>query len=600
MYLRFGVPYTANSLIHCACVAIGYDKYMSAKNREEFVKNIRHNELIEFAVAAKQEIYDLSTEEIIEELKGNNWLDPRRYYRVLEEWMRAKELKISEGEVDKTYRLFMFENPDTGGVKIMLPRRKLCHIRDYNEKATLVLLFVHTGQECNNATHEQVELIVSRTKTRRAPEIFYTFDNLELLRKIQRLLFESTLVRRLDIIESQGQSVHSVLRDPHDVESANELFYPLIIISQHIDTFGKLRAVKIEDEDTEIVVLTPPLAPLNVNEENLLGFRSRVGVTASIIGRIKGTKNIKLYSSNDNIVMNGGSRQGKAKALHFYLSTIADPFTVLVVPEEYEEAESVKGISYIELGGNSELEKLQRLKSALPRILNHVEDEYSHIIERGETITPEEHIRRTCRVEEGFDYMTYSVVNEKAILDSKKMYDWMINYVDKFLRVGLRLPKSNLAPSHEPFGTSITYIPTTDMLENWQYFLSYANPGLQNNFDNAVLVDTYQPYFFNINGDILCIQMVKGRSQENAVACAYNWMISRVNTGYNTIPLEIAVTTKSKGTDIIELNGTTLEVLTIEIEGRDVRIVRVQEYDPDVVNGKNKDIWGALLYIGTV
>jgi hypothetical protein len=619
LHVRLGVPYTANALIHCACIALQLRPYLKADDREAFAWHVRRTELIRYAVATRQEQYDMSTEEIVAELRGTRWLDPRRYYRAIEEWMLARDdgegSPRHSGEVHgararRRYRLFMFETTEERGMMVVTPRHKLFHTRDYTEGAIAVILFVHAGQECNNATHEQVELVVSRTKKVRAPEMSYVYDSPELLSTLQALLLESSVVRRIELVEHLGEATQSVVSGTHNVPSALQLFAPLRVVAQQIDSFGKLRAVRLatrDDMSRTVVLLTPPLAPLGlgdtdkvVPEEELRSSRTDASVAAELIGRIR---QLSRASGVGGIVSSGEG--GVTRALHCYVGPLVDPCTALVVPARFDGAEPVSGVVYVDPRGDSDLEKLQRLKRALPRILAHLEAAYAEEVATTK-VKPsgEALVARWTEVRPMYDYRGEAVIGERAVLDSDRLRVWAEGYVDAFLAMGLRLPPSALAPAGEAVGTRVTYVPSTDMLREWHDYLVLTDSTIADELELEALPARYHPYFLRLDGELKIVQMTRRNDQKAALACAFNWITYRVNTGFYSLPIDQLDAAREPGDPVTidDASGVgSAEVVSFKSgPGKELRLLRFELPNPGVVGEEPREFWAALLSVGTL
>jgi len=629
VYLRMGVPFTADALIHAACVALYLDtkgeyRLLDYKGREEYVKKVRKEELVKYATCCRQELYDMTTEEIIMEISGNVWLDPKKYYRAVEEWMSDKEKRRS-GKT-KTFKLFILERTETQGMIVAVPRHKLMHVRDYigGEDVVCVLLFVHRGQECNNAAHDQTELIISDIRIARTKAPKFTFESPVLYKKLLEMLKGNTVVRRIEHAEVLNTPNISLVSSPHDVLSVQRLFAPLQVVAQQIDSFGKLRAVRLVSavsavsgdsgdsgvEDITITVTTGPLAPICVREENLIIVRNKYEDVISLLQQLR--------QLEGDIV--GSMKTKEYRAIHAYLVGLVDPITCLVFPVTIENVEipvqEVRGVSFydprIEESGVSELSKLQQLKRAVTRILRHVEQAYVRSRENDIMPSGVDLIKQVCVVREGFEYDRPAIEENRAIIDSQAAYDWLVRYTDEFLARGRRLPLNTLAPPIVGIGKYVLNVPTTDMLQELEEYLLYHEPVLRDSFDTTALNQTEQPYLFVIEDELFCIQMIDRHTREGtrkttrdvALSCAYNWQVFKVNTGFRTL-LSNEMQLGEEEESVIKLGDTILPV--INVVSNDVsstlRVVKILE----IVPGDSSDapvekgvLWGALLSFGRV
>jgi hypothetical protein len=412
--------------------------------------------------------------------------------------------------------------------------------------------------------------------------------------------------------------VPSLVANPHDVPSAEALFFPHRILAQQLDGFGKLRALRLAAKsdvagERSVVVLTPPLVPLGVvddvvvREERLHGMRASVEVARELILALgHGSKGSRRVLAT--------VEAGLTRALHFYVGGLVDACTVLVEPVVYavQGVERVAGLPFVDPHGPSHLGKLQRLKRALPRVLRHVEDAYDDALAKGRTPSGDQHVRSCCRVVPGFEYEEPAVEGERAILDSERMRAWMARYVEVFLAVGRRLPPSSLAPAYVAVGARVTSVPDVDMLQEWADFLAYSDALVHDAFDPDVLADTFHPYFFIAGDTLCCVQMTQRKSAlpgtENAgrsvaLGCAYNWAVNRVNTGFYSIPQQLPRATVAERGELALGDGPPLEVTTFDVEGvsQQLSVIRIEQL-PEGASGDartpKRELWGALLRFG--
>lgn len=270
-YFRVGVPKNVNSLISCLAFAFGEiepikekdpkrdDKLLQQKN---IVNDIRKS-LVDNYVLCKQQNYDKTTEEIINDiLNVDSYFDPLKYVSLL------------EFRYDCNIYMFSVDNILKDGF-MMLPNYKHKYLR-YSDslKNYSVFLFIHSGSIIDNSSYPQCEIITKLTE-----------DTDQLFFKSKSLLCRNSL----DIYNSLGSVLY--LNSFVSEEEIN------LINSQVIDSYGKLRGINISiNNDDYITILTDtPLPPLNIPINNEIKKISNI----EVLKNIESLLNIRFTKKSD-------------------------------------------------------------------------------------------------------------------------------------------------------------------------------------------------------------------------------------------------------------------------------------------------------------
>jgi hypothetical protein len=588
-FLRVGVPYTLNGLfkpspngiLHAVCKAAEMVEYTIAPDKEAFVNDIRHNILPQFAVAARQELYDLNTKEIISALKSDTWLDPLKYYRIVEEWLREK--------LRTTIRLFFFGFPE-GSLEpsILMPRHSLFHARSYLETVSVMCFFVNNGSESDNAIYPQLEPVVAATKEKGRKLTFSIFNKENggsvLITRLQSNLLEALSVNRVSLDHGpSGVATHSVIHNPQDVPGIADSLKGFKIISQQIDAHGKARAFMLENG---VVVTTPPMAPTRVEEVfHIHGRRRTIQQALAIVKKLEARPYISVSD-------------GMAVGVYWYKGRTIDPFLILVEHVPYSVKFGEQTDLPVPFGrGTSVLDKLQRLKEAVPRILAVVEREAFDTKDSGANV-----VGRVCTVIEGYEYLDPKApITEDGlyVLDSERLRAYLIRYVDEYLAKERQIPASLISRPNVPVGNDVVTIPSENAFNSWLSSLTTSERNIVHKGLNVDVIND-QPYVIENLGTLYMLQRVRDDDVNRAITCGYNWLRYKVNTGIGTIPKDVKWHQGS--TRILQLENNSLETVsyahpTEAIKGL-VTIVEVVHL-PRLPGDKDlSSRWAALLYIG--
>lgn len=246
-FIRKGVSDTKSSFLECVMAAVTTDKTIINASEKKWAKILKETrEKLANNVSAalcKQEMYDFTTEEIIEMIRDpNKYFDPQYFINLLEH-----EFKCN---------IFIFNRKNMAvNAQLKLPRFLKAY---YKMKNTYPCIFIyqHMGSPSDKAIEPRCELII-RVKetdiTNRLPGE-YTFSQSKKVSKDIMGIFENmrlsySLTTKID------QTVF-----PIDTSDKIE------IISQGIDSYGKTRVLTLNYLEQTITILTSPIQPLGYIE----------------------------------------------------------------------------------------------------------------------------------------------------------------------------------------------------------------------------------------------------------------------------------------------------------------------------------------------
>lgn len=651
IFLRFSrVHYTSSSLLHQVLAAIDDKEYLHLPVEKviEYGEKIRREELPQFAVACRQECYDMTTEMIAAELGGTGYLDPQKYYRALEEFAYKR--------TKRHYRIYTLipKNECNNDDSLMIPRYKLFHARNYKDKSQPIIIFAHYGLSSDAADFPECDLVIMNTsrKTKSAnsktTKMMNRVIQSNMLRKhLQDLLKNVTSVRRLEYISPQNVdedtngAVLSVVKDPQDLPTVRSLFSDYEVISQQIDDYGKLRVLRLKkngtSSSTSVVVYTPPLAPVLAVEENLFGeavsFSSAIKFLRSL-----DVKDI-YYSAReteDSIIV---------ESLHGYVGSLIDPISLQIEESDDTDTTDLIREDFMKLpiankGEKSVIGKLQRLKIALSDIMRYIHEKYVDELEQikaeieekedneDEDEEEEEKVKATVDSIEFIDKYTtvindYSyedgpfteekegygkkqVIIKKVILDSERLKRNLYSYAERFLKFNRVLPASLLYAPSRDIGKEVIYIPDAEQLARWVGSILYKDE--LNNAHTGIrdesLLDTQQPYYLkDLENRLYILQKVRGDTLARAQACSYNFQRFNNNTGWSTLPSSAKwEATNSQELHIKKVSGSneTVEIKRFTRPDEVGIIVSVLELPVPCGSTDTTQKWAALLYIGNL
>jgi len=243
IYYRKGMIRTNNSFINCVLQSLNINN-IHVITTESRIKNllikIRNSFATdEFAVFCKQEMYDYTTQEIIDKIKNlDEYFDPKLFIRIL--------------EIKYKCNIFLFTRDNKG--QLILPRNIKGYYKIKN-KNKCIFIYEHMGSDTDKAEYPQCELIVRKEINETETQDNFEFDN-EISKNIFNVFFE---VNNNYILNKKIDFININLKK-------SNIFIP---ISQSFDTYGKVRIINFYNSEEYISVLTTPIQALPLAEEKL-------------------------------------------------------------------------------------------------------------------------------------------------------------------------------------------------------------------------------------------------------------------------------------------------------------------------------------------
>ena len=244
---RYGIPRSPNSIIHCLNIAQGKFieencENLAIKERLKIMNFIyKKDSLLHYPIIA-QETYGLSNESIKSNFKDTNkYFNPRIYFRALEEYFDVNIFLFS-GKTIMNKQDGWLEEPRTSYFYVNRP--------NINRKS--VLIFINEGLASDNLEYPQCELIIENKQST-------TGSIMEFSRKITSRC-NDIIMRTSNIITWKYPEWRIYRNFYHNLISLNSGIIDRIT-SQYIDTYGKTRAITIDDS---ITIVIPPINPFNV------------------------------------------------------------------------------------------------------------------------------------------------------------------------------------------------------------------------------------------------------------------------------------------------------------------------------------------------
>lgn len=280
-YKRYAVPIGSNSLIHCVLTAIRHKNYLKMSRPED---RVTYAQIVREYIAKnvnpllfKQELYDLTPEGIVAELKnGDLEFASDKFYRGLEEVFNVNIFVFNPGSTP--------DRPAGSEDKLVIeiPRSNMSHIRPYRPDRPTVLIFKHWGTEINKIPYPHCELIISAGKSKESKEeedephhkgsdsdgpTFIFGESMN--RVVYQTLFRSMQAYVWSCPETEAKRIHStdiITRiNPFSRIDWQDLFSMYRIVGQRVDIYGKLRALGLEIKEGLIMTMfIPPSQPLNI------------------------------------------------------------------------------------------------------------------------------------------------------------------------------------------------------------------------------------------------------------------------------------------------------------------------------------------------
>ena len=285
---RIGMNKTINSLLECVLVANNIiPRSVEPKQRAPLLEAARLKlATIQNAMACKQELYNLSINEIIDQIKSIDYnLNATEFVHLMEEAFKCD--------------IFIFEsnNKDPNG-SLIIPKHVQSYYKSKPRRQT-IFIFQHTGSESDNAKYPQCELIVRTSINKKTQQKI----------EITSFAFHDQIVVKLwDVFLKVNRSfIFNVMTPSFNLAN----FHKLNINSQIIDIYGKCRVINASTSNSNnfITMISDPIPPF-------------AAITATVVYRAS-LVNIKIFADTIGAVFvrQKVNKENKVREVNAIIST---------------------------------------------------------------------------------------------------------------------------------------------------------------------------------------------------------------------------------------------------------------------------------------
>lgn len=527
-YIFHRVTSSTSSIIHCVLTAINDQNYL--REGENYVKRVRQqigNEVN--SEVYKQELYDMSPDEIKANILNDEiFLDPYLYYRGIEEHFNVN--------------IFVFISPEesnqvTGKPSTIstleVPRCQLAHIRPFRSDRYTLIIYKTSSKNI-----VKCDLIIGRS----SPTIL--FDN-----NMAKVLFD-TLRRSLKSHTFQGISLDR-RDDPWinwvKILSRNDVK----LLSQKIDTYGKLRVINLKFKDNNMSIVVYPSQPLNLPTSNEI-YTSTEEIVRLLLGNPSGILSNGLWFK-----------------IYDYIFGIYVPCNTSSPPTDAPISPIYQGNQIVDYKGPIyTIRVTQRWASILIQIINWLWklenrplfrqwwEKYAHRIDMQPQI-PINISRFLPTNNNSLDGIRYMSTQWPQYFRNDGMYFYHALY-DKLYNFFIREETMTEDLNDDvPIRLEGIYVwkddfpqyPNTDLFigkEDYNLWIAYnlINTGMEvyNGFNYVAdtlaieFANRIQPYFYQNNDNIYLIQNVHKGEFQRAVNVCFHWYSQKINIGRDAQP----------------------------------------------------------------
>lgn len=261
-FFRRGVERSYSSFLSCILNALDIDY----KNINDVRKKLARPDL---AASCKQELYDIDIEEIVNKIKDINiYLDPKLFVHLLE-----TEYKCN---------IFIFTDKNEG--ELVIPRHIKGYYKTKNNYKT-ILIYEHMGSKEDKALYPQCEYIfLHPDETSELVENTFNYNSIvseKIFEIFNKLNYSYIFNKKIQLINLNLKS-------------------DITFISQYIDSYGKTRIINIKYKNEYISIITTPIQPLKLINENKI-YKTNLETALNLIKYLK-IQNIKQVLNQNNFI----------------------------------------------------------------------------------------------------------------------------------------------------------------------------------------------------------------------------------------------------------------------------------------------------------
>jgi hypothetical protein len=251
-----------NSFIHCILKAISDKTYLETDDKEKYTSSVRTfiaNNISPLLL--KQELYDLSDEEIKQELLDKNVIfSSEKFFRALEEIFQINIFVFTPVISDKS-------SNNVKDLNIEIPRCKIFHLRPERKDRPSILIYKHYGAKVNHLTYPHYELIAKingDVVVEKSSDNKYNFVFNKEITKICYLCLIQSSTSFMWNINDDKKEITTRVNTFSKIDWV-EVFTGYKIIGQRVDQYGKMRMIGVQiDSENIMTVFLPPSQPINV------------------------------------------------------------------------------------------------------------------------------------------------------------------------------------------------------------------------------------------------------------------------------------------------------------------------------------------------
>lgn len=530
MYKRKGVSRNENSFLHVILEALDAEDIRGTNDIDE--KDIilidTRNEMIneKNAILGKQEMYDMSTRDILE-LMGdqNKYFDPKLFIHILEEIYNCN--------------IFLFSNINDLNGELILPRHTEAYYK-YKKETKCIYVYEHMGSKSNNLKYPQCDIITRIRKGMSESEYIFTYKDASSVKKLynmKRLSYKLNEKIPENIFPLKGKGVE--------------------IISQKIDSYGKLRKLNIKFRGKNISIYTDPLQPLHIKEDKgYFVYRTTKKIADDLIIEL----NVQVIGETTNIILG-----------------LLGNVIIKILLSKNEKVSSENKIGTLDIyNKNKKYARyiISYMFWLFSKVLNGQTDIDEEILYNfGNTIIVDEDYKYE-EVSQNFDINSTFIKNGFLVVTSEEILKRLL-YV---LRLESKRNFKNLIEYHKRIVIPDYYVDIIDFDKHKNQIILYGKDNVEKwlnesyityNLTNTILENNKKPYFFKntlVGKNIYLAQNTD--TLEKATDISTNWIVKGYNTsiyatGINDVELLLYLYTDSKNIKVEKIKGRNVGEIKI-------------------------------------
>ena len=514
-YVRKGMYNGNSSFLQCVMEAMDTDILEVEDSEKRLVEEREKMATLENAALCKQEMYDYTTEEIINIIRNPEvYMNPSLFTSLLEQYFNCN--------------IFVFNRTNEDG-ELIIPRHTQAYYKN-KLNANCIFIYEHTGSNADRGIYEgsHCELIIKWKKTDKK-NLTYAFSYNSKIAKGVRKIFNRMCQTYALNIEIKPSSIPP---------NAYELFF-----KQGIDAYGKCRMLKFNFNGDIGTLLTQPIQPFPIVEE-----KSWIATTISSEIAID-------FASENNMILTGQRvLNGVLKELYFDFGNIKVSIPV-IDSEPFEDLRNIDQVQNYPTKSVSVLEKHNKYKQLTRCIIEYMFWLFSKYLQEdprriaSDPDTINDFAQEKIKIIKKFKYKKVSnIFNEQsAVMDDNKLVvksEETLKRLLYTLRLSLRAFGKKIEKYHEKKIIENFYIDVTDFDQHSQQVILNGTDSVEkwnlekkNNtrINNSVQEELKLPYFFQNplvdNNTFFLAQNTT--TLKKAFQIAETWFESGYNTGYD-------------------------------------------------------------------